>query len=129
MKTRTVLFYKRKAAKNEYGFERCAILQKFGYWNDIVAHCISGAIQSDSLKEVIAGDPIFAKIAVPPTFKYRYYTEDIPYGLAIWSKLAHKIGVATPIMDCMVTLGGGIVRLIAGKMAAASRRGHCGDGF
>ena len=96
-------------ATGQLDLERCAILQKFGYWNDIVAHCIGGTIQSDSLKEVIAGDPSFAKIAVPPTFKYRYYTEDIPYGLAIWSKLAHKIGVATPIMDCMVTLGGSIM--------------------
>lgn len=89
--------------------ERCAILEKFGYKNDIVAHGIGGNIKTDSLKEAVAGDPSFAKIAVPPTFKYRYYTEDIPYGLAIWSKLAHQIGVSTPIMDAMVTLGGNIM--------------------
>lgn len=86
--------------------ERCAILEKFGYKNDIVAHGIGGSIKTDSLKEAVADDPSFAKIAIPPTFKYRYYTEDIPYGMAIWSKLAHLIGVPTPIMDSMVTLGG-----------------------
>lgn len=89
--------------------ERCAILQKFGYENDIVAHGIGGAIQTDSVKEAIAGDPNFAKIMVPPSFKYRYYTEDIPYGLSIWAKLAHRIGVATPVMDSMITLGGCIM--------------------
>lgn len=89
--------------------ERCAILEKLGYQNDIVAHGIGGAVKTDSIKEAISGDPSFAKIAVPPTFKYRYYTEDIPYGLAVWSKLAKQIGVATPIMDAMVTLGGNIM--------------------
>lgn len=89
--------------------ERCAILKQFGYKNDIVAHGIGGSVTTDSIKDAISKDPSFAKIAVPPTFKYRYFTEDIPYGLAVWCKLAHQIGVATPIMDAMVTLGGNIM--------------------
>lgn len=89
--------------------ERCAILEKLGYRHDIVAHGIGGSVKTDSIKEAIAGDPSFARIAVPPTFQYRYFTEDIPYGLAVWAKLAHQIGVSTPIMDAMVTLGGTIM--------------------
>ncbi len=90
--------------------ERCAILQKFGYKNDIVAHEIGGAVKTDDIKEAIAGDPSFAKITVPPSFKYRYWTEDIPYGLAVWCKVAEKIGVPTPIMSAMVTLGGSVMQ-------------------
>ena len=45
-------------------------------------------VHTDDLKEAVAGNPSFAKIAVPPTFQYRYYTEDIPYGLAIWPSSA-----------------------------------------
>jgi len=89
--------------------ERCAILQKLGYKYDIVAHGIGGAVKTDSIKEAIAGDPSFSKICIPPTFQYRYYTEDIPYGLAAWAKLAKQLGVDTPIMDAMITLGGNIM--------------------
>lgn len=92
-------------ATEQLDLERCAILQKLGYQNDIVAHEIGGAIKTDSVKEAISNDPSFAKITVPASFKYRYYTEDIPYGLAIWAKLAHQLGVSTPIMDSMITLG------------------------
>lgn len=90
--------------------ERCSILTALGYKSDIVAHEIGSAIQTDDVKEAVAGNPSFAKIAVPPTFNYRYYTEDIPFGLAVWAKLAEQIGVATPIMDAMVTLGSCIMQ-------------------
>lgn len=98
-------------ATEQIDAERCAILQKFGYKNDIVAHEIGGAVKTDSIKEAIAGDPSFAKIAVPPTFKYRYWTEDIPFGLAVWSKVADLAGVETPMMDAMVTLGGSVMQM------------------
>lgn len=82
--------------------ERRALLSAFGYASDIVAH---GVGKSDDLKEAVAGNPSFARISVPPSFKYRYFTEDIPFGIAVWAKLAHQIGVSVPIMDAMVTLG------------------------
>ncbi|MCR5795935.1 MAG: NAD/NADP octopine/nopaline dehydrogenase family protein [Solobacterium sp.] len=90
--------------------ERCAILEALGYESDIVAHEIGSVIRTDDVKEAVAGNPSFAKIAVPPTFNYRYYTEDIPFGLAVWAKLARQIGVKTPIMDSMVTLGSCIMQ-------------------
>ena len=83
--------------------ERRAILEEMGYESDIVAHGINP--NEDDLKTAVAGDPSFAKIAVPPTFKYRYYTEDIPYGIAVWAKLAEQIGVNVPVMKAMVTMG------------------------
>ncbi|MDH6366796.1 MULTISPECIES: NAD/NADP-dependent octopine/nopaline dehydrogenase family protein [unclassified Breznakia] len=85
--------------------ERIHILKQFGYAHDIAAHGVGGSIQSDSIKEVIASDPNFAKITGPANFKNRYYAEDIPFGLASWAKLANAYDVATPIMDSMVNLG------------------------
>ncbi len=85
--------------------ERIRILKFFNYQHDIAAHSVGGSIKSDSIKEVIAGDPNFAKITGPADFKNRYYTEDIPFGLASWAKLANLYDVATPIMDSMVNLG------------------------
>lgn len=85
--------------------ERIAILQKFGYQADIAAHGVGGAIQTDSIKEAIAGDPNFARITGPADFKNRYYAEDIPYGLASWALLAHTYDISTPIMDSMIDMG------------------------
>lgn len=96
-------------ATEQLDLERCSILKALGYKYDIVAHEIGSAIQTDDVRVAVSGNPSFAKIAIPPTFNYRYYTEDIPFGLAVWSKLAKHIGVETPIMDSMVTLGGSIM--------------------
>lgn len=85
--------------------ERISILQALGYQSDIAAHGIGGSIQSDSIKEVIANDPNFAKIKGPADIKNRYYSEDIPYGIASWAKLAKLIDLETPIMDSMVNIG------------------------
>ena len=36
----------------------------------------------------------------------RYYSEDIPFGIATWAKLGRLVGVPTPVMDSLVSLGG-----------------------
>ncbi len=86
--------------------ERIALLDAMGYSSDIAAHGIGGAVETDSIKEAIAGDPNFAKITGPANLQNRYYSEDIPYGIATWAKLARLIGVPTPVMDSLVSLGG-----------------------
>ena len=85
--------------------ERIAILDAFGYESDIAAHGVGGAVKTDDIKEAIASDPNFAKITGPADVKNRYYSEDIPFGIASWAKLAHCYGVQTPVMDSMVNLG------------------------
>lgn len=85
--------------------ERISLLELFGYQAQIAARGVGGSIKSDSIKEVIASDKNFSQIKGPEDFKSRYYTEDIPYGLATWAKLAHAYGIATPTMDSMVNLG------------------------
>lgn len=64
-----------------YEDERFALLDAMGYSSDIAAHGIGGAVETDSIKEAIAGDPNFAKITGPANLQNRYYSEDIPYGI------------------------------------------------
>lgn len=42
----------------------------------------------------------------PNTIDHRYFTEDIPVGCKIYHDLGVKFGVSTPIIDCMIILGG-----------------------
>lgn len=90
--------------------ERIAILKKLGYSFDIAAHGIGGSVQTDDIGEAIAGDPSFAKITGPGNFEDRYFAEDIPFGIASWSKLGKLLGVETPVMDAMITLGGVVMQ-------------------
>lgn len=89
--------------------ERIAMLQKLGYAWDIAAHGIGSETPTDDLHEAVAGNPGFAKIKGPADVKNRYFSEDIPYGIAMWAKLAKHIGVTTPLMDSLVNLGGAIL--------------------
>ncbi|MFR7745832.1 MAG: NAD/NADP octopine/nopaline dehydrogenase family protein [Eggerthellaceae bacterium] len=89
--------------------ERIALLKKLGYAWDVAAHGIGGSVQTDNIEEAIAGDPSFAKITGPDSFKNRYYAEDIPFGIVAWTNLADQLGVNTPVMDALVTLGGVIM--------------------
>lgn len=89
--------------------ERIALLNHFGYQSDIVAHGVGGAVTTDDIGEAMAGDPNFAKIKGPADLKNRYFSEDIPYGIAPWAKLGHAMGVATPLMDSLVYLGSALL--------------------
>ncbi len=89
--------------------ERISLLKHFGYANDIVAHGIGGSVITDDIGEAIAGDPNFAKIKGPADLKNRYFSEDIPYGIAPWAKLAHAMGIVTPLMDGLIYLGSALL--------------------
>ena len=45
-----------------------------------------------------------ANISGPSSMKSRYVTEDVPYGLVPTAQLAHKLGIATPIIDAVIEL-------------------------
>lgn len=38
-----------------------------------------------------------------PDFSSRYFTEDIPYGTKIIQQYAHKFGIATPVIDMLIS--------------------------
>lgn len=42
----------------------------------------------------------------PDSVTHRYFTEDIPFGLVIWSSLAAQIGLRLPLTDSFVALSG-----------------------
>lgn len=89
--------------------ERIAMLEKFGYAWHPLARDVRQDIQTDDLMEAVAGHPSITKIKGPAGLQHRYFTEDIPFGLAIWAKLAKQIQVPTPLMDSMVYLGSAVL--------------------
>jgi opine dehydrogenase len=53
---------------------------------------------------VINGSKMLTALRAPGQVETRWLTEDIPYGLATWAALGDRLGVATPMMDALVTL-------------------------
>lgn len=43
-------------------------------------------------------------IRAPSTLEYRFFTEDVPYGLVLLSELGQLAGVATPVIDAMIEI-------------------------
>ncbi len=41
----------------------------------------------------------------PPSLDHRYVHEDVGWGLVPWSAMAAELGIATPVMDALITLG------------------------
>jgi opine dehydrogenase len=48
--------------------------------------------------------PGFAGVKAQSSLDYRYFNEDVGYGLVFLQKLGEQIGVATPIMSAVITL-------------------------
>jgi opine dehydrogenase len=91
--------------------ERLAITEKLGYKADTLMEFLAaaGAVGAD-VHEAISTNEQFAKLKGPDNFKNRYFSEDIPFGLVGWAVLAKAIGVPTPIMDSLITLGNGLLQ-------------------
>ncbi|HMN29360.1 MAG TPA: NAD/NADP octopine/nopaline dehydrogenase family protein [Caldilineaceae bacterium] len=54
----------------------------------------------------INGSRMLTQLRAPGAINTRWLTEDIPYGIAAWSLLGAQLGVATPLMQALVTLAG-----------------------
>ena len=48
--------------------------------------------------------PGFAGVKAQSSLDYRYFNEDVGYGLVFLQKLGEQIGVATPIMSAIIEL-------------------------
>jgi len=55
--------------------------------------------------EAINGSHMLTRLKAPGTLESRWLTEDIPYGIAVWSKLANQYDIQTPVIDSLVSLG------------------------
>ena len=48
--------------------------------------------------------PGFAGVKAQPSLDYRYFNEDVGYGLVFLRNLGDQVGVATPVMSAVITL-------------------------
>ncbi|MCX6047120.1 MAG: NAD/NADP octopine/nopaline dehydrogenase family protein [Chloroflexi bacterium] len=86
--------------------ERRAIGQAFGFDLtpvDAAFHAAGFGPKGD-LWATINGSRMLTQLRAPGAINTRWLTEDIPYGLAAWSRLGEQIGVATPTMQALITL-------------------------
>jgi opine dehydrogenase len=61
-----------------------------------------------TLYEALSTTPVHGAARAPSSIDHRYFTEDIPYGLAPIASLARAIGVATPVTDSVVTISSAV---------------------
>jgi len=48
--------------------------------------------------------PGFAGVKAQPSLDYRYFNEDVGFGLVFLKKLGEQVGVATPVMSAVITI-------------------------
>jgi opine dehydrogenase len=91
--------------------ERLAIARAIGVDLLPVAaafHAAGFGPQGD-LWATINGSRMLTQLRAPGSLETRWLTEDVPYGLAAWSKLAEQLGVPTPVLRGVVDLASAAV--------------------
>lgn len=63
----------------------------------------------------INGSWMLTRLKAPGSLESRWLTEDIPYGLAAWSRVGAQYGVETPILRALVELGSVVMGFDAWK--------------
>ncbi len=86
--------------------ERVAIGQKLGV--EVIPDPELGVIQGYMTEATYDNGfitaPGFAGVKAQSSLDYRYFNEDVGYGLVFLQKLGEQIGVATPVMSAVITL-------------------------
>lgn len=86
--------------------ERLAIGRAFGI--DLLpvdrAFHAAGFGPDGDLWSVINGSRMLTAMRAPGSLDTRWLSEDVPYGLMTWALLAGIAGIATPVIDSLVTL-------------------------
>jgi opine dehydrogenase len=54
--------------------------------------------------------PGFAGVKAQPSLDYRYFNEDVGYGLVFLRNLAEQVGVETPVMSAVITLASVVMK-------------------
>ena len=87
--------------------ERLAIGSALGYDLTPVGQAFhdAGFGPKGSIWEAINGSHMLTRLKAPGSLDSRWLTEDIPYGIATWSKIGKQFGIDTPIIDSIVDLG------------------------
>jgi opine dehydrogenase len=86
--------------------ERIAIGKKLGV--EVIPDPELGVMQGYMLEATYDSGfntaPGFAGVKAQRSLDYRYFNEDVGYGLVFLQKLGEQIGVATPLMSAVITL-------------------------
>jgi len=86
--------------------ERVAIGKKLGV--EVIPDPELGVIQGYMTEATydtgFVTSPGFAGVKAQPSLDYRYFNEDVGYGLVFLQELGKQVGVATPIMSAVITL-------------------------
>ena len=86
--------------------ERIAIGKKLGV--DIIPDpelsVIQGYMTEATYDNGFNTAPGFAGVKAQPSLDYRYFNEDVGYGLVFLQKLGEQVGVETPVMSAVITL-------------------------
>ena len=87
--------------------ERMTVGRELGYELTPVGKAFheAGFGPQGTLWEAINGSHMLTRLKAPGTLESRWLTEDIPYGIAAWSKLGTQYGVQTPVIDAFVGIG------------------------
>jgi opine dehydrogenase len=86
--------------------ERLAIARSIGLDLLPVADAFhaAGFGPKGNLWATINGSRMLTQLRAPGSLETRWLTEDVPYGLAAWAKLAEQFGVPTPVLRGLVDL-------------------------
>ncbi|ARJ50450.1 NAD/NADP-dependent octopine/nopaline dehydrogenase family protein [Staphylococcus lutrae] len=66
-------------------------------------------MEDEPLNKLFNHSPVFSRIPGPNKVNNRYLTEDIAYGLVLWSSLGREIGVPTPNIDAIIVIASTIL--------------------
>ncbi len=70
---------------------------------------LSNDDEDEPLNKLFNTSPVFSQINGPNEVENRYLTEDIAYGLVLWSSLGKVIGVPTPNIDAIIVIASTIL--------------------
>ncbi len=86
--------------------ERIAIGEKLGVnvIPDPELGVMQGYMTEATYDTGFVSSPGFAGVKAQPSLDYRYFNEDVGYGLVFLQKLGEQVGVATPVMSAVITL-------------------------
>jgi opine dehydrogenase len=101
--------------------ERIAIGKKLGVRviPDPELSVIQGYMTEATYDKGFVTAPGFAGVKAQPSLDYRYFNEDVGYGLVFLQKLGEQIGVDTPVISAVITL---VSALMERDYAAEARR-------
>ncbi|QLK86663.1 NAD/NADP-dependent octopine/nopaline dehydrogenase family protein [Staphylococcus sp. 17KM0847] len=66
-------------------------------------------MEEEPLNKIFNHSPVFSRIPGPHKVNNRYLTEDIAYGLVLWSSLGREINVPTPNIDAIIVIASTIL--------------------